>query len=66
MFAKSPNRCSSKQKTTKKQAAKADAKFLCSVNVMDYSMLFCVHDSSKPEDEVPERRESMEPRYSSL
>lgn len=49
-----------------KQAAKADAKFLCGVNVMDYSMLFCVHDSTKPADAPAERRDSMEQRYSSL
>eukprot|EP00752_Nemacystus_decipiens_P001652 g1605.t1 len=54
------------QKAAFIEAAKADAKFLCSVNVMDYSMLFCVHDTTKPAEEPAERRDSTEPRYSSF
>ncbi|CAM9407656.1 unnamed protein product [Ectocarpus sp. 12 AP-2014] len=54
------------QKAAFIEAAKADAEFLCSVNVMDYSMLTCIHDSSRPPDEEAVRRDSSEPRYSTF
>ncbi|CAM9318009.1 unnamed protein product [Pylaiella littoralis] len=54
------------QKAAFIEIARSDAQFLCSVNVMDYSMLTCIHDSSKPLDERPNIGDSTEPSYSSF